>query len=397
MKQSVPFVDLAALHDGLRSELDALFRRTVEESAFIGGARVEEFERVFAHYCGVARCAAVSDGTTALYLALRAVGVDRGDLVLSVSHTFIATHEAILQCGADPVFIDVDPTRYTMDPIETERWLQENAEVRDGICVERASGRRICAIVPVHLYGLPADMEPLLDIAHRWGLKLVEDACQAHGAFYTFSDGRRRRAGAMGDAAAFSFYPGKNLGAMGEGGAVVSDDPAIVGRVAMLRDHGQSAKYVHVSRWGINGRLDTLQCGILSLKLPHLDKWNAQRRQAAARYAANLRDVAGLVLPETPANAEHVWHLYVVHVENRDQLRDALGAVGVQTGLHYPIPVHKQTAFADYERLPASLPVTERLAAQLLSLPMFPALTDAQVDYVSEQLRVAMRAAVAVA
>jgi dTDP-4-amino-4,6-dideoxygalactose transaminase len=380
---TVPFVDLAAQHTEVRTELDAFIARTIDGSAFIGGPAVADFERNFAAYCRTQHAVGVSDGTHALYLALRAAGVEAGDLVVTVSHTFIATAEAIVQCGADAIFVDIDPDTYTMSPAALENWLEGHATSgSDGVSRETRTGRRIAAIVPVHLYGLTADMVPILGSARKRGVPVIEDACQAHGAWYVFPDGRRARAGSMGDLGCFSFYPGKNLGAMGEGGAVVTNHSAYADTVRMLRDHGQVQKYVHKTRFGINGRLDALQAGVLDIKLRRLDTWNDRRRAIAARYSRALRHVPAIRIPHEPAFGHHVYHLYVVLARDRAALQAHLQAAGVQTGLHYPIPVHLQEAYADCGYRAGDLPVTERVARELLSLPMFPHMTDEMVDWV---------------
>jgi dTDP-4-amino-4,6-dideoxygalactose transaminase len=385
---AVPFVDLAAQHTEARAEIDAVIAKAIANSSFIGGPLLANFERNFAAYCGVQQAAGVSDGTHALLLALHAVGVRPGDLVLTVSHTFIATAEAVIQCGADPVFLDIDERTYTMSPIALQAWLDQHCRVdADGVCRETKSGRRIAAVVPVHLYGLTADMEPILAVAAAYSLPVVEDACQAHGAGYTFADGRRSQAGSMGAAGCFSFYPGKNLGAMGEAGAVTTNQEQIADRVRMLRDHGQSDKYVHRTRFGINGRLDAIQAGILDVKLTHLETWNARRREIAAIYDAELARIPGIVTPYVPTYGYHVYHLYVILVNDRSGMQRRLHERGVATGLHYPIPVHLQEAFADQGYRRGTLPVTERVADTLLSLPMFPHMTESQAEYVIAAVR----------
>lgn len=385
---AVPFVDLAAQHQEVRSEIDEVLAHAIADSSFIGGPLLTRFEQNFAAYTGAAYTIGVSDGTHALLLALHAAGVKPGDIVLTVSHTFIATAEAIVQCGADPVFVDIDRLTYTMSPSALQNWLEQHGKVgADGVCREDQSGRRISAIVPVHLYGLPADMEQLLDIASHYSLPVIEDACQAHGAWYTFADGTRCSAGSMGLAGCFSFYPGKNLGAMGEAGAVTTGDSVFADSVRMLRDHGQSEKYVHRTRYGINARLDAIQAGILDVKLSRLEAWNERRRAVAAIYDAELSGVAGITTPYVPAYGHHVYHLYVILVDDRNRLQQRLRDLGVATGLHYPIPVHLQEAFADQGYQRGALPVTEHVADTLLSLPMFPHMTDTQIEQVIDAVR----------
>jgi len=383
----VPFVDLGAQHRELRAEIDAVIAQVIDASSFIGGPLLTGFEEHFAEYCGVRHAAGVSDGTHALSLALQAVGVVNGDFVLTVSHTFIATAEAIIQCGAEPIFVEIDPRTYTLDPNALAEWLERWCHLdEEGICRHTGSGRRVSAVIPVHLYGLPADMESILQTAQRYHLKVVEDACQAHGAWYTFRDGRRARAGSIGDIGCFSFYPGKNLGAMGEGGAIVTNDAAVAQQVRILRDHGQNRKYVHQTRFGINARLDSIQAGILDLKLQRLDEWNQRRREIAAYYDERLGNIQGVQVPLEPSNSYHVYHLYVILLENRNDAQQALQNLGIATGLHYPIPIHRQEAFADKGYEPGYLPITEQVAATLLSLPMFPHMTDGQAEYVVNAL-----------
>ncbi len=384
----VPFVDLFAQHKEVRGAIDTVIGRAIDQSSFIGGPLLTDFEDHFADYCGTAHAVGVSDGTHALVFALKAVGVSAGDLVVTVSHTFFATTEGIVQCTADPIYIEINKDTYTMSPMALAHWLAEMCFLdQDGVCRHRDSGRRVAAVLPVHLYGQPADMEPILDLAERYGLKVVEDACQAHGAWYTYADGRRVRAGNLGDAGCFSFYPGKNLGAMGEGGAVVTNDPDIAAKIRMLREHGQTEKYIHKVPDGVNGRLDAIQAGILDVKLGRLDDWNLRRRQIAQRYAEKLASIPGITVPCAPANREHVYHLYVILVENRDRVREQLQELGIATGLHYPVPVHLQEAAVGWGYSRGDLPITEKVADTLLSLPMFPHMADEQVDYVVDSLR----------
>jgi dTDP-4-amino-4,6-dideoxygalactose transaminase len=382
----VPFSDLRAMHDEVRAQIEAGWSRIIETSSFIGGPLVAGFEREFAAYCSTAHCVGVGTGTDAVRVALQAVGVGPGDLVVTVPHTFIATVEGITQAGAAPVFVDVDAETYTMDPAPVERYLRGECETRAGRLVERASGRRVAALLPVHLYGQAADMDPLLALAARYGLKVVEDAAQAHGATY-----RGRRCGSLGDAAAFSFYPGKNLGAMGEAGAVTTNDAATADRCRVLREHGQSERYIHVTADGSNARLDTVQAVVLSAKLPRMADWTAMRRRAADWYRERLAGLP-LVLPAEVDQREHVYHLFVVQVEDRDQVRSALDASGIATGLHYPVPLHLQEAYRDLGLGQGAFPVSEQVASRGLSLPMFPHLTEQQVDAVAGSLRAALGA-----
>ncbi len=386
----VPFVDLRAQHAELREAIEQAFARALDESDFVGGPTVAAFEEAFARFCGVRAAVGVGSGTDALQLALRALGVGPGDVVVTVPNTFIATVEAFYQLGAQPRFVDIDPVTYTMDPERLRAYLVERC-TRDGVGVtrERDTGLRVAALLPVHLYGLPADMAPILEVAAAYDIPVIEDACQAHGAAYRLPDGRWLAAGSMGRAAAFSFYPGKNLGALGEAGAVTTDDAALADRIRLLRDHGQRERYVHVIPDGVNARLDAIQAAVLRLKLERLADWNERRRQVAVWYGEELAGT-GLQLPFEPDGRRHVYHLYVVRVPERDRVRAALARQGIQTGLHYPIPLHCQPAFAYLEVGEGAYPEAERAAAEVLSLPMYPHLTREQVAYVADALRRAL-------
>jgi dTDP-4-amino-4,6-dideoxygalactose transaminase len=360
---NIPFVDLQSMHKDLEPEFLEVFSRVIQHSSFVLGPEVKQFERQFAAYVGTSHCVAVSNGTAALQLALVSLGVGQGHEVITVPHTFIATAEAITAAGARPVFVDIDPVSFTMDPTR----------------LEAAITRSTRAIVPVHLYGQPADMDLILEIANRHRIPVVEDACQAHGAQY-----KGRRAGSLGAAGCFSFYPGKNLGACGEGGAVTTDDPELARRIEMWRDHGSAQKYVHQFP-GLNMRMDGIQGGILSVKLKHLDRWNDQRRKAAALYAGALAG-SDITLPAEMPYGRHVYHLYVIQTDDRDSLRQRLQEAGVESGLHYPIPLHLQQAYASlgYER--GSFPVTEKLTSRILSLPMYPGISADAVARVAAEL-----------
>lgn len=359
----VPFVDLQSLHRDLKPELTEVFSRVLDSSAFVLGPEVKAFERQFAAYVGTSHCVAVSNGTAALQLALVALEVGHGHEVITVPHTFIATAEAITAVGARPVFVDIDPVSYTMDPA----------------LLEAAITPRTRAIVPVHLYGQTADMDAILEVANRHGIPVVEDACQAHGAQY-----KGRGAGSLGAAGCFSFYPGKNLGACGEGGAVTTDDPELAHRVEMWRDHGSAKKYVHQFP-GLNMRMDGVQGGVLSVKLRHLDRWNEQRRTAAAQYAEALAGT-DITLPAEMPYGQHVYHLYVIQADDRDGLRQRLQDAGIESGLHYPIPLHLQEAYASLGHRAGAFPVTERLADRILSLPMYPGISAEAVAHVATEL-----------
>jgi dTDP-4-amino-4,6-dideoxygalactose transaminase len=384
----IPFLDLMTPHRELEDELVEVFRQALRSAAFVGGPQVEAFEREFATYCGATHCVGVANGTDAVRFALMASGVGQGDAVVTVSHTFIATVEAISQAGAETEFVDIDARTYCMSPDALDDYLGSCAvDPATGRPIGARTGKPIKAILPVHLYGQVADMDAILAIAERYHLLVVEDACQAHGAEYRSAHGGWRRAGTFGTAAAFSFYPGKNLGACGEGGAVTTNDEKIAKTIKMLREHGQAAKYYHDLE-GYNGRLDAIQAAFLRVKLRHLDDWNKQRRGAAVRYMEQLSSVQGVGLPFEPDGSRAVYHLYVVRNENRDGLAEHLKSHGVSTGLHYPLPVHLQKCYRDWGYAVGSLPVTERAAAEILSLPMFPGLTAEQQQRIGHAIGV---------
>ncbi|WP_348266532.1 DegT/DnrJ/EryC1/StrS family aminotransferase [Edaphobacter paludis] len=361
---TIPFVDLKSLHSEITEELREVFDRVLRESTFVLGPEVQRFEQEFAAYVGTKHCVALSNGTAALQLALASLGIGPGDEVITVPHTFIATAEAITAVRGRPVFVDIDPVSFTMD----------------AALLEAAITPRTRAIIPVDIYGQTADMDPILNIASRHSIPVIEDACQAHGAEY-----RGRKAGSFGAAGCFSFYPGKNLGACGEGGAVTTDDAELANRVRLWRDHGSSKRYEHIFP-GLNMRMEGIQGGILSVKLKYLDRWNNQRREAAAKYDAALRDTD----LETPAEMDygrHVYHLYVVQSDNRDALRESLSRAGIESGLHYPNPLHLQEAYRSlgYER--GDFPVTETLTTRILSLPMYPGIESEAIERVAAQVR----------
>lgn len=361
---TIPFVDLAAQYRSIQSDVDAAMAGVLSRGDFILGQDVRLFEQEFAAYCGVTHCLGVASGTDALRLALQACGIGRGDEVITTAHTFIATVLAIAETGATPVLVDCDPVYGLIDVSQ----------------IEGAITPRTRAILPVHLYGQAADMDPILDIARRHGLAVVEDACQAHGAFY-----KGRRCGAIGDIGTFSFYPGKNLGAYGDGGAVTTNRADLADRVTLLRNYGQRVKYEHLEKGG-NSRLDTLQAAVLRVKLRHLDDWNASRQRAAASYGRALAD-SGLGLPQVVPYGTHIFHLYVVRTPDRAGLQRRLDTAKVSHGIHYPIPVHRQQAMADLGYGEGRFPVAEALAPEILSLPMFPELTDAQIDRIAGAIR----------
>jgi dTDP-4-amino-4,6-dideoxygalactose transaminase len=385
----IPFLDLASLHMELEEELVSVFRSALKTAGFVGGPMVENFEREFAEFCEVQHCIGVGSGTDALRFALIAAGVRPGDIVLTVPNTFIATTEAISQAGARPDFVDIEERTYNMDP----RRLQEYLERR--CCLDHASGnllnqktrRPVTAIVPVHLYGQTADMDRIQELAERHRLIVIEDACQAHGAEYCSSKEKRwRKAGSMGRAAAFSFYPGKNLGACGEAGAVTTDDETIARRVRMLRDHGQAHKYYHDLE-GYNGRLDAIQAGILRVKLRHLAESNRKRREVALGYHQLLGPLAETIIPPyelTSCNA--VYHLYVIRSKDRERLRMHLAEVGIGTGVHYPVALHLQKAYLGMGYAEGDFPIAEKAAAEVLSLPMYPQLRPERQQRVANEV-----------
>lgn len=362
----IPFVNLKAQYETLKDEVAEAIRGILDSAQFIGGEALASFERDFAAYCQVRHARGVANGTDALHLALRAFGIGHGDEVITTAHTFIATAAAIVATGARPVFVDIDPATCTIDPRMIERALTDRTK----------------AIVPVHLFGQPADMDPIKDIARRRGLYVIEDAAQAHGAEY-----QGVRTGALGDVACFSFYPGKNLGAYGDGGAITTNNAAIAERIERLRDHGRTNHYSH-AEIGFNSRLDALQAAILQVKLRRLDEWNANRRRAAEWYAAELAQ-SGIRTPFVRKGSTHVYHLYVIATNERDAIRNKLNEAGVATGIHYPVPLHLQPALVHLGYRQGDLPYCEAMAAQSLSLPMFPELTRDQVRRIAAIVRAA--------
>ena len=360
----IPLVDLRIQYQPLKEDILRRTEEILEGMRLFLGPNVQAFEQEFAAYQEVAYAIGVSDGTTALQLALIACGVGAGDEVITPSHTFIATAEAIALVGAVPVFVDIDPDTYTLDV---------------GL-IESRIGPRTRAIMPVHLYGQPADMDPIMEIAGRHDLWVIEDACQAHGARY-----KGRRTGGLGHMAAYSFYFSKNLGAYGEAGMVTTQDEELAHTVRMLRDHGSQERYHH-ELVGMNGRLDEIQAAVLRTKLPCLDGWNGERQANAAHYGKLLTELDAVALPETASYAEHIFHLYVVRVADRDALWSALRAGGVGAGIHYPVPCHLQPAFLSLDYKEGDLPVTERVAGEILSLPMYPELSASQQAYVVDAI-----------
>ncbi len=357
----VPFLDLKAHHAPLLEKFDRAIREVIESNAFAGGPFVEKFEKEFAAYCGSKYAIGMGNGTDALWLTLLALGIGEGDEVITVPNTFFATVEAITYCRARPVFVDVDENAFTMNPAELEKSLTARTK----------------AIIPVHLFGQPADMDPILEFAQANGLFVIEDAAQAHGAEY-----KGRKAGTLGDAGCFSFYPGKNLGAFGEAGAVVTNDPELQKQIQVLRDHGQSQKYYHTSM-GWNCRMDGIQAAILSIKLRHLEEANLLRREHALQYNQAFEGIEGVATPFEADYARHVYHVYAIRVQERDKVRRFLEEKGVGCGVHYPIPIHLQEACRGLGYKEGAFPIAEDLAEKFLSLPMFPELKEEQIEYVA--------------
>jgi len=379
-KDTIPFLDLATIHIELEQELTEVFKHALHTAGFIGGPIVEEFERAFAKFCGTKYCVGVGSGTDALRFALIAAGVKSGDVVITVPNTFIATTEAISQAGAELRFVDIDERTYNMDPAKVREYLENCCTVDDriGVVIDNKSGKPVTAIVPVHLYGQMADMDPILEIAEKYRLIVVEDACQAHGAqYFSKKENCWRRAGSVGKAAAFSFYPGKNLGACGEAGAITTNEERLAQKTRMLRDHGQSKKYYHDME-GYNGRLDAIQAGFLTVKLQYLAEWNCKRQVAAHKYDQLFSPVSGVIAPYCPDWSRAVYHLYVIRVQDRAGLQKHLTGAKVDTGIHYPVPLHLQRAYEGLGYQQGDLPIAERTASEIVSLPMFPQLTAEQ-------------------
>ena len=362
----VSLVDLRAQHAPLRHELLNALARVLDAGAFIQGPEVQAFEDEFAAYCEAACAVGVASGTDALALALRALGIRPGDTVAVPAFTFAATAEAVCHTGARPIFVDIDPHTFTLDPAALRR---------------AAHSHGIRAVIPVHLYGQPAAMDDLVAVAKEVGAVVIEDAAQAHGARY-----RGRRAGTLGVCGCFNFYPTKNLGALGDAGAITTDDAGLAARLRALRDHGQGGKYQHACV-GFNSRLDAMQAAALRLKLPHLDRWNGRRQALAAAYRDALHDVAGISMPATGPDRDHVFHLFVIRCRNRDGLRRALETDGIATAVHYPIPLHLQPAFADVGYCSGDFPEAEAAAREVLALPLYPELSDEAVAFVCDRIR----------
>jgi dTDP-4-amino-4,6-dideoxygalactose transaminase len=361
----VPFLDLKTQYDSIREEIHAALNEVLESTAFAGGPFVARFEKEFADFCGCRHAIGVGSGTDALWLSLLALGVGAGDEVITVPNTFIATAEAISFCGARPVFVDIEEETYNMNPA----------------LLESAISPKTKAIIPVHLFGQTADMDPILEIARRHGLYVIEDACQAHGAEY-----KGKKAGSIGDVGCFSFYPGKNLGAYGEAGAVLTNRDDLAEKIKMLRDHGQPKKYYH-DLIGWNGRMDGIQGAMLSVKLKHLLEWNEARRKNAQLYTDFLADVEGVAVPRAADYGKHVYHIYAVRVQERDSLIRKLAEKDIHCGIHYPVPLHMQKAYEFLGLERGSFPIAEKCGEELVSLPMYPELSLEQVRFVASEIK----------
>jgi len=385
---AIPFLDLVTPHVELEEELTALFQRVLRTAGFIGGPMVENFETAFAEFCETKHSIAVNSGTDALRFAIMASGVQPGDVVLTVPNTFIATTEAISQALAIPEFVDVDEQTYNMSTVMLQRYLEKKC-VRDasGKLMSLRSGRPVTSILPVHLYGQVADMDRILELAAEYDLIVIEDACQAHGAeYFSKKQNRWMKAGSMGRAAAFSFYPGKNLGACGEAGAITTNDAGMAEKMKMLRDHGQSRKYYHAIE-GYNGRLHALQAGILHVKLRHLKAWNELRRERAAEYSRLLANCDAIRLPWEPSWSRSVYHLYVIRTSDRDGMMQHLKEAGIGSAIHYPVPLHMQRAYASMNYSVGDFPVTESCATEIVSLPMYPQLSLEDLEKVVREVQ----------
>jgi dTDP-4-amino-4,6-dideoxygalactose transaminase len=360
----VPFLNLKLQYESIRDEIQTAINQVIEESAFAGGPFVAEFEEEFARFCNCEYAAGVGSGTEAIWLPLVALGIGPGDEVITVPNTFIATAEAISYCGATPVFVDVDEDTYNMNPE----------------LLEAAVTAKTRAIIPVHLFGQMTDMEPVMEIARKYGLFVIEDACQAHGSEY-----KGKRAGSIGDAGAFSFYPGKNLGAYGEAGAIVTGNQDLAVKIQMLRDHGQIKKYHH-GMIGWNARMDGIQGAVLNVKLRHLESWNESRRKMAQLYGELLSNSDGIITPKEADYAKHVYHIYAIRLKKREDLMARLAERHIYCGIHYPLPVHLQDAYSFMGLRKGSFPVAEKCAEEFISLPMYPELTLEQVEHVAEEV-----------
>jgi dTDP-4-amino-4,6-dideoxygalactose transaminase len=391
----VPFLDLKSQYLSIKDEIQAAINQVLESAAFAGGPFVAEFEKHFAAFCGCKHAIGVGSGTDALWLTLLALGIGEGDEVITVPNTFIATAEAISFCGAKPVFVDVDEQTYNMDPNKLDDYLKKRFSRKSQVASRKGLtphasrlapnastlASRPKAVIPVHLFGQPADMDSIMEIARRYNLVVLEDACQAHGSEY-----KGKRTGSIGIAGCFSFYPGKNLGAYGEAGAVVTNNDALTEKIMMLRDHGQAKKYYH--DWiGWNARMDGFQGAVLTVKLKHLSEWNETRRDHARKYNKLLAGINKIHLPVEAPYARHIYHIYAIQTPRRDGLISFLGEKGVSCGIHYPIPIHLQKAYCSLGLKNGGFPVAEKCCDEFVSLPMYPELGEDQIEYVASEIK----------
>jgi dTDP-4-amino-4,6-dideoxygalactose transaminase len=379
----VPFLDLKAQYESIKDEINEAIQKVLDSCAFAGGPFVREFEENFAKFCQCEYAVGVGSGTEALWMALIALGVGPGDEVITVPNTFIATAEAISFCGAIPVFVDIDERTYTLDPEKLKEFLEQNCYFNKSTnqLINQSTKRPVRAVIPVHLFGQTADMDPIMKIAREHGLFVIEDACQAHGAEH-----KGRRAGSIGDVGCFSFYPGKNLGACGEAGAVTTNDAELAEKMAMFRDHGQSKKYNH-AMIGWNARMDGFQGAVLNVKLKYLAAWNDARRKNADIYNDLLSDLDDPMIPHEADYARHMYHVYAIRVQHRDTLLKSLADADIHCGIHYPVPVHLQDAYYSLEITNGSCPIAETCAQEFISLPMYPELSRQQIEYVAESIK----------
>jgi len=379
---NIQFVDLKAQYESIKDEIDSAISEVISKSAFIGGAFVESFEKAFASFCNVKHCVGLGNGTDALFIALKGLGIGQGDEVFVPANSFIATSEAVTMAGAKVVFVDINPKTYNMDPNKLEDCLKKRFGALTAAPQHRSTSLRPRAVIPVHLYGQPADMDPILDLARKYDLKVIEDAAQAHGALY-----KDRHIGSIGDIACFSFYPGKNLGAYGDGGAIVTNNAELALKARMIANHGRIAKYDHEIE-GVNSRLDGLQAAILTVKLKHLTEWTEKRRKNAYLYNEHLRG-SGLVTPTESENVKAVYHLYVVRVKNgvREKIQNYLKPKGINTGIHYPIALPNLSAYGYLGHKESDFPEATSASQEILSLPMFAELDEGQIGYIAENIR----------
>jgi len=379
----IPLVDLKSQYKEIKPEIQEAINRVLDSTAFILGEEVAKFEEEFAKYCGTRYAIGTSSGTSALHLALLSLGIGEGDEVITTPYTFTATVETIIHCGAKPVFVDINSRNYNIDPEKIKEFLETdcNLDHKTGQLANRLTGKLVKAIIPIHLYGQPADLDPILKLARKYNLKVIEDACQAHGAKY-----KGKRVGSIGDVGCFSFYPGKNLGAYGDGGMVVTNNEEIANKIRCLRDHGRREKYEH-QMIGYNYRLDALQAAILKVKLKYLDKWNEKRKKNASIYNELFKDL-DVITPYREEYAKHVYHLYVIRIKGRDKVYKFLQEKGIACGIHYPLPLHLQKAYHYLGYKKGDFPIAEECAQEVVSLPIYPELKRDQIKYIVETLKI---------